>query len=163
VSASGDLAAVSRSPALRSLAGPDAVGAVLDGEVVSREEEAGFARLTLGTETLRVLSDEPVGSRLRVQLLARDLILALEEPAGISVRNSMAARVVAISPDDAHADLVELDIGGPRVVARVTRAATRALGLRPALSLRVLVKSVSVRGYGTGNIAGAGRSRGVDT
>jgi ABC-type molybdate transport system ATPase subunit len=41
---------------------------------------------------------------------------------------------------------VQLDIGGPHVVARITRAATRALGLRPALPLRVLVKSVSVRG-----------------
>jgi molybdate transport system ATP-binding protein len=163
VAASGDLAAVSRSPALRGLAGPDAVGAVLDGEIVAREEEAGFARLQVGTATLRVLSDDPVGSCLRVQLLARDLILALEEPRGISVRNSMAATVVSISPDDAHADLVELDIGGPRVVARVTRAATRSLGLRPALPLHVLVKSVSVRGIGTGTMAGAGRCRGVET
>ena len=81
-----------------------------------------------------------------MQLLARDLILALEEPTGLSVRNSLAATVVSIAPDDAHTDLVQLDIGGPRVVARITRAATRALGLRPALPLRVLVKSVSVRG-----------------
>lgn len=150
VVASGDLAAVCQSPALRELAGPDAVGAVLDGEVVGREEEAGLARLRIGSETLRVVSDEPVGSRLRVQLLARDLILALEEPRGLSVRNSMAATVVSIAPDDVHADLVQLDIGGPRIVARITRAATQALGLRPALPLRVLVKSVSVRGYGSG-------------
>jgi len=150
VVASGDLATVSQGPALRALAGPDAVGAVIDGEIVAREEEAGFARLRIGTETLRVLADEPVGRRLRVHLLARDLILALEEPAGLSVRNSMAATVVSIVPDDAYADLVQLDIGGPRIVARVTRAATRALGLRPALPLRVLVKSVSVRGYGSG-------------
>ena len=65
--------------------------------------------------------------------------------------------------EDAHSDLVELDIGGPRIVARVTRSATRSLGLRPALPLHVLVKSVSVRPMGPGNMAGAGRSRGVDT
>jgi molybdate transport system ATP-binding protein len=146
VAASGELSAVSLDPALRALIGPDAVGAVLDGEIVGREEEAGFARLRLGTGTLRIVSDAPVGQRLRVQLLARDLILALEEPTGLSVRNSLPASVVSIAPDDAHADLVTLDIGGPRIVARITRAATRALGLRPALPLRVLVKSVSVRG-----------------
>ena len=79
-------------------------------------------------------------------LLARDLILALWEPTGLSVRNSIAATVVAIAPDDRHTELVLLDIGGPRVVARVTQAATRQLGLRPGLALRVLVKSVSIRG-----------------
>jgi molybdate transport system ATP-binding protein len=163
VVASGDLATISRSAALRELAGPDAVGAVLDGEIVAREEEAGLARLRVGTATLRVLSDEPVGSRMRVQLLAKDLILALEEPRGLSVRNAIAATVVSVAADDAHSDLVELDIGGPRIVARVTRAATRSLGLRPALPLHVLVKSVSVRPMGPGNMAGAGRSRGVDT
>jgi molybdate transport system ATP-binding protein len=146
VLASGELSAVSLDPALRAVIGAEAVGAVLDGEIVGREEEAGFARIRLGANTLRILSDAPVGRRLRVQLLARDLILALEEPTGLSVRNSLAATVVSIEPDDAHADLVQLDIGGPHVVARITRAATRALGLRPALPLRVLVKSVSVRG-----------------
>ena len=100
---------------------------------------------------------------MRVQLLAKDLILALEEPRGLSVRNAIAATVVSVAADDAHSDLVELDIGGPRIVARVTRAATRSLGLRPALPLHVLVKSVSVRPMGPGNMAGAGRSRGVDT
>jgi molybdate transport system ATP-binding protein len=163
VVASGDLATISRSAVLRELAGPDAVGAVLDGEIVAREEEAGLARLRVGTATLRVLSDEPVGSRMRVQLLAKDLILALEEPRGLSVRNAIAATVVSVAADDAHSDLVELDIGGPRIVARVTRSATRSLGLRPALPLHVLVKSVSVRPMGPGNMAGAGRSRGVDT
>jgi molybdate transport system ATP-binding protein len=146
VAASGELATVCLDPALRSIVGADAIGAVLDGEIVGREDEAGFARLAVGGGTLRIVSDEPVGRRVRVQLLARDLILALWEPTGLSVRNSIAAAVVAIAPDDRHTDLVLLDIGGPRVVARVTQAATRQLGLRPGITLRVLVKSVSIRG-----------------
>jgi molybdate transport system ATP-binding protein len=146
VIAGGDLAAVSLDPALRAIVGPDAIGAVLDGEIVGREDEAGFARLRLGGSTLRIVSDQPAGRRLRVQLLARDLILALEDPVGLSVRNSLAATVLSIAPDDAHTDLVQLDIGGPRVVARITRAATRHLALRPGLALRVLVKAVSIHG-----------------
>jgi molybdate transport system ATP-binding protein len=146
VTASGTLAEVSLHPALRSIVGPEAVGAVLEGEVVGRDEEAGFARLRVGAGTLRILSDEPIGRRLRVQLLARDLILALEEPTGISVRNALPATVVTIAADDRHADLVHLDIGGPRVIARVTQAATRQLGLRSGLPVSVLVKSVSIRG-----------------
>ena len=146
VVASGELATVCLEPILRSIVGPDAIGAVLDGEIVAREEEAGFARLQVGGGTLRIVSDEPVGRCVRVQLLARDLILALWEPTGLSVRNSLAATVVSIARDDRHTDLVLLDIGGPRVVARVTQAATRQLGLQPGLALRVLVKSVSIRG-----------------
>jgi len=146
VIASGELGAVSLDPALRSITGPDAIGAVLDGEIVEREIESGFARLRLGSSELRILSDEPIGRRVRVQLLARDLILALGEPAGLSVRNSMSATVVSVTRDDSHTDLVLLDIGGPQVAARITNAATRDLGVRPGLSLRVLVKSVSIRG-----------------
>ncbi len=146
VIASGELAAVSLDPALRMIVGPDAIGAVLDGEIVGHEAESGFARLRLGENLLRILSDEPVGRRVRVQLLARDLILAIGDPAGLSVRNSMSATVVSVTPDDSHTDLVLLDIGGPQVVARITKASTRDLGVRPGLSLRVLVKSVSIRG-----------------
>jgi len=146
VVASGELATVCLDPALRTIVGPDAIGAVLDGEIVAREEEAGFARLSVGGGTLRIVSDEAVGRRVRVQLLARDLILALWEPTGLSVRNAIAATIVAIAPDDRHTDLVLLDIGGPRIIARVTQAATRQLGLRPGLDLQVLVKSVSIRG-----------------
>jgi len=146
VVASGELAATCLDPALRSIVGPDAIGAVLDGEIVGREDEAGFARLRVGGGTLRIVSDELVGRRVRVQLLARDLILALWETTGLSVRNSLAATVVSIAPDGRYTDLVLLDIGGPRVIARVTQSATRQLGLQPGLELRVLVKSVSIRG-----------------
>ena len=146
VTASGTLAEVSLHPALRSIVGPEAIGAVLEGEVVGREEESGFARLRIGAGTLRIVSDEPVGRRVRVQLLARDLIIALDEPTGISVRNALPARVVSIVPDDRYADLVNLDIGGPRVIARITQAATRQLGLRAGLPVSILVKTISVRG-----------------
>ena len=146
VAASGSLSEVSLDPALRAIVGADSIGAVLDGEIVDRNEDTGLASLGLGTGVLRIVSDLPIGRRVRVQLLARDLILAIGNPVGLSIRNSLAATVLSIAPDDAHTDLVQLDIGGPRILARITRAATRDLGLKPGLSLRALVKSVSVRG-----------------
>jgi molybdate transport system ATP-binding protein len=146
VAASGALGEVSLDPALRAIVGPDAVGAVLEGEVVGRDDATGLARIRLGAGELCVVSGEAAGRRLRVQLLARDLIIALHDPAGLSVRNSLPATIAQILPDDAHTDLVRLDIGGPRVVARITRAATRELALREGLAVRVLVKSVSLSG-----------------
>jgi len=145
VLASGDLATVSLDPALRSIVGAEAIGAVVDGEVAGRDEATGLALVRLGSGTLRMATDCAPGSRLRLRLPARDLILAIEEPKGLSVRNALRATVLEIVGDDPHADLVHLDIGGPRVVARITRAATRELGLRPGVAVWVLVKSVSLR------------------
>jgi molybdate transport system ATP-binding protein len=42
--------------------------------------------------------------------------------------------------------LISIDAGGASLIARVTRAATRELGLRPGLAAWALVKSVSLRG-----------------
>ena len=46
-----------------------------------------------------------------------------------AMRSRAASR--AISADATHTDLVEIDVGGARLLARVTRAATRELGLAP--------------------------------
>ncbi len=146
VLACGELAAVSLDPALRSIVGADAIGAVLDGEITGHDPTSGLALVRVGAAVLRVVADAADGRRVRLRLLARDLILALEEPRGISVRNALRATVQSVEADDRHADLVHLDIGGPRLVARVTRSATRDLELRPGVPVWVLVKSVSLRG-----------------
>lgn len=146
VVANGDIGAVSLAPALRGIVGPDAVGAVLEGTVASVDPGGELARVRVGEHELRMSGRGLVaGRQLRVQLLARDLILALEEPRGISVRNHLRGAVRAITPD-AGADLVEVDIGGATLLARVTREATRELALAPGLPVWVLVKAVSVSG-----------------
>ena len=80
---------------------------------------------------------------MRLQLLARDLILALEEPRGISVRNHLRGTVRSITADGG-ADLVEVDVAGTMLLARITSASTRELQLAPGVPLWVLVKAVSV-------------------
>ncbi|MGH8251110.1 MAG: molybdenum ABC transporter ATP-binding protein [Steroidobacteraceae bacterium] len=146
VLAKGELATVCLDRKLRSIAGPDAIGAVVDGEITGREPDSGLVLLRFGDNTLRIAADLAAGSRVRVRLPARDLIIALEEPRGLSVRNALRATVTAIEADDRLADLVRLDMGGKPVVARITRAATRSLELKPGLAVWVLVKSISLRG-----------------
>jgi ABC-type molybdate transport system ATPase subunit len=51
-----------------------------------------------------------------------------------------------VADDDADTDLVSIDIGGETLLARLTRAATRGLDLRPGLPVWALVKSVTLRG-----------------
>ncbi|HVF18572.1 MAG TPA: TOBE domain-containing protein, partial [Steroidobacteraceae bacterium] len=87
------------------------------------------------------------GARVRVHLLARDIILATQPVDGLSVRNRVQGTISRIASEDRDTDLVDVDIGGAIVVARLTRAASSALGLRVGMSVWVLIKSVSIRGH----------------
>jgi molybdate transport system ATP-binding protein len=148
VIAQGSLNEISLVPALRSIVGPDLVGAVVDGEVTAVDSASGMARLKLGPGALHVAArGVAVGEHVRVQLLARDIILATQAPRGLSVRNELSGRIVGIANDEDETLLVSIDIGGMVVLSRTTREAGAALGLREGLDVWVLVKAVSTRGH----------------
>jgi molybdate transport system ATP-binding protein len=148
VLAQGTLNEVSLVPALRDIVGADSVGAVLDGVVRRVDASAGMADLQVGAGVLNVsVRRVGVGEHVRVQLLARDIILAVEAPRGLSVRNELRGVVVALADDEDEAVLVTVDVGGANVLSRVTRSAVGSLGLRIGLAVWVLVKAVSTRGH----------------
>ena len=146
--AEGPVSELSLRPELQSIVGPDLVGAVLEGVVTRVDPEHGSADLTVGRGTVQVsVRGAPVGSRVRLQILARDVILAAQPVQGLSVRNAIASTVTAISNDDYGAVLVRLDVGGETVLARITQNALQALNLRPGDAVWTLVKAVSTRGH----------------
>ena len=148
VIAQGSLDTISLHPELRAIVGTDAVGAVLTGSIVAADRDTGLAAVRVGNGMLNVsLGQLQPGAEVRVQLLARDIILATHPPTGLSVRNQLAGTIAMIVADDADTDMVHVDIGGALVLARVTRAALQALALRVGLPIWVLVKSVSIRGH----------------
>jgi len=148
VNSEGTVNEMSLRPALQQIVGPDLVGAVIDGTVVRVEPETGSAELAVGRGTLKVsLPDVPVGARMRLQLLARDVILATQPVQGLSVRNALASTVTAMSTDDYGSVSVAVDVGGATVLARITQEALRALNLRPGDAVWTLIKTVSTRGH----------------
>jgi molybdate transport system ATP-binding protein len=148
VLAAGGIHEVSLTPELNAIVGADAVGAVLEGVITAVDVPGGLARLQLGRGTLLVsAADARVGARARVQLLARDLILATHPAHGLSVRNSIAGVVQEIRNDVHETQLVTVDIGGASVLARVTRDAVAALALSAGSPVWVLVKAVSMRSH----------------
>ncbi len=147
--AQGDLGAISLLPEMRAIVGPDAIGAIFTGNVLGRDADSGLLRLRVGQGELQIRADGHTvgtGESLRLQVLARDVIIALEEPRAISVRNHLRGIVTAVAGDDAETDLVSIEIGGAILLARVTHAATRGLELRAGLPVWALVKSVTLRG-----------------
>jgi molybdate transport system ATP-binding protein len=150
VVAAGDVNAVSLTPALRGIVGPDAAGAVVEGRVVAIDAASELATIAIGDDVLRVASRSlALQQSIRVQLLARDLILAIEEPRGLSVRNQLRGRVRSITADGSG-DLIEVDVGGVTLLARITAAATRELRLAPGTAVWVLVKAVSFNPHAIG-------------
>src|SRR5690606_29901338 len=141
----GALDQVSLHPSLRAIIGADAIGAVLLGQVESADENTGLAAVRIGSNLLNVsLRGVRPGVQVRIQLLARDVILATVRPEGLSVRNVLKGIVSRIAADDPDTDLVHVDLGGPVVLARVTRAASAALALRIGTTAWVLVMSPSL-------------------
>jgi molybdate transport system ATP-binding protein len=144
----GTLSEVSLRPELRKIVGPDAVGSVLDGVITRVDSAGGVADLQVGSGILHVgLEDVAVGAHVRVQLLARDIILATQKPQGLSVRNELEGVIAELSPDDYDAVLVKVDVGGAVLLSRITREAASSLGLRPGSRVWGLVKAVSTRGH----------------
>jgi molybdate transport system ATP-binding protein len=145
--AQGNLSDMSLDPNLRAIIGADAVGAIVDGTVLGADQASGLQRVQVGHGELKVHFGKPaaVGAKMRVQLLARDLIVATQPPQHLSVRNSLAGRITAVVSDEHDSDLIAIDVGGTLVMARVTKAATRELGLAAGLAVWALVKTASLR------------------
>jgi molybdate transport system ATP-binding protein len=148
VAAQGPLEDVSLHPELRSIIGPESVGAVLHGTIESADEGAGLAAVRIGENLLQVsLRGARIGSGIRVQLLARDIILATSQPTGLSVRTTLKGKISRIVRDDADSELIFVDLGGAMIMARVTTAAIAALNLHKDMPIYALVKAMSTRGH----------------
>jgi molybdate transport system ATP-binding protein len=148
VLAAGAVGEISLRPELRTVLAPDLVGAVLDGLVTGVDVAGGTAELAIGSGKLQVsLKDVTPGARVRVQLLARDIILATQPIQHLSVRNALLGTVTGITPEEAASVLVQVDVGGPTLLARITEAARAALKLAPGDAVWALVKAVSTRGH----------------
>jgi len=144
----GPVGELSLGRELRSVVAPELVGAVLDGLVMAVDAAGGTAELAIGSGRLQVsLRDAHPGARVRVQLLARDVILATQPVQHVSVRNALLGTVTEITPEDLASVLVKVDVGGPIVLARITESARQALRLAPGDAVWALVKAVSTRGH----------------
>ena len=96
----------------------------------------------------------PAGSTVRARIRARDVMLALERPTGISALNVLAGTITGISAGQGPDALVSLDCGGDRLVARITRRSVETLGLAPGRQVFAVVKAVTFDRGSVGNTSG---------
>ena len=107
-----------------------------------------MTEVAIGGATLRLaLPDVTTGGRVRINILARDVILATIAPQGLSVRNAIAGTLVDLADEAADSVLASVAVADARIVARITRAAVRELALAPGMPVWALVKSASLRAH----------------
>jgi molybdate transport system ATP-binding protein len=145
VRAAGPLAEIATRVDLPLAAREDASG-VLFGTVAGHVAQRRLTAIACGADYVWVprFEVEP-GTRVRLRVPAREVILALDAPGAISVNNILPALVLDMAEDAAtHAALVSLEVGGGQLLARVTLDAADRLNLMPGKRLLALVKAMSV-------------------
>lgn len=85
-----------------------------------------------------------VGERIRMRIRARDIIIALDEPKGLSANNTVAGTISDIRLDEGPFLDVLIDCGGVKLIARITHRSRNRLDLRTGQKVYALIKSVSV-------------------
>lgn len=131
-------------PALAPVLGPRELGALIPAQIVGPESD-GLTRLetSAGPIFLPGIAG-PAGGRVRVRIMAHEVILARERPRGLSAQNILPATVTAIAGDDGPSVMVHLAIGPDPVLARITRRALNELGLAVGQTVHVVLKSMAV-------------------
>ena len=119
---------------------------VLDAVVGAVDEKWHLARMDFSGGSLWARDRGlPVGRRTRIQVLARDVSLALEPPGRSSIQNVLPGNVGALGEDE-HPGLVlvRVDLGGGVLLARLTRRAVAEMGIESGQRVWVQVKTVAL-------------------
>lgn len=122
----------------------DEAEAVVDATVSHHEEQFHLTYLDSPAGSIAV-PGQPLrpGATRRVRIRARDVSIALGYNDQTSILNTFPARIVEMA--EAGPDLMlRLDAGGVALLARVTRKAGTALGLKPDMKVFAQVKGVAL-------------------
>ncbi|WP_298828976.1 molybdenum ABC transporter ATP-binding protein [uncultured Piscinibacter sp.] len=126
----------------------DDAGVVLDATIGERDARWQLVRLDVDGEACRLWTRDqglPVGRRVRLRVLARDVSLTRTPQTGTSIGNQLRGTIEAIA-DDAHPALalVRVRVGAAPVVARLTRRSAHALELAVGMPVWAQVKTVAL-------------------
>jgi molybdate transport system ATP-binding protein len=119
-------------------------GALIEAVVERHDDSYGLTSLISRAGTWRVprISAEP-GKTVRMQIRARDVMIARQRPEEMSALNVMPAVVQEIGAMAGPGVEIKLDCKGEALVARLTRYSAERLALRAGVPVFAIVKSVS--------------------
>jgi molybdate transport system ATP-binding protein len=121
----------------------------LDGVVQASDEAYGLVTLKVrGGSLTAPAAPARIGERRRIRVIAGDVSLAREAPGPSSIVNILPARIVSTKPVDSNEVVVVVALGadgaGARLLSRLTRKSSEALGLAAGSSVFAQVKAVAL-------------------
>jgi molybdate transport system ATP-binding protein len=144
VAAIGPTAQIMGRIDLFPLTGRAEAGAILATRVAGHDDKFGLTVLRAAAGELRVPHlDLPIGATLRVRIRARDVMIALESPTGLSALNVLPGSIAEIAGGDGPIVQMRLDCAGEALVARLTRRSVETLGLVPGKQVHAVIKSIA--------------------
>jgi molybdate transport system ATP-binding protein len=144
VAAVGPTATIMGRIDLFPLTGRAEAGAILATRVAGHDASFGLTVLRAAAGELRVPHlDLPVGSALRIRIRARDVMIALQPPEGLSALNVLPGTVIEIGHADGPIVEMRLDCAGEALIARLTRRSVETLGLAPGCPVYAVIKSIA--------------------
>ncbi len=164
VAASGAPAAVMSRLDLFPLAGQPEAGAMLATTIAGEDARFGLTVLRTAAGELRVPHlDLAVGTALRVRIRARDVMIALVRPEGLSALNVLPGTVAEIGAADGPVVEIRLDCAGEPLIARLTRRSIETLGLLPGRPVYAVIKSIAFDSHAfAGTLPGGGGGADAD-
>lgn len=145
VAAVGPTAEIMHRLDLFPLTGRAEAGAIIEAVVEGHDERFGLTQLRsrAGAWKLPRL-DVAVGTRVRLRVRARDVMLAGQRPPELSALNIHPGVVVDMSAGDGPIVEIRLDCNGETLIARITRYSVEHLGLGRGKTVYALIKSVAL-------------------
>lgn len=112
-------------------------------EAQGTPNEASAVRTRAGVE---LHTPWPVadGERLRLALRAEDIVIGLDRPGRLSARNVLPGEVLRID-ENGDDRLVQVQVGGDRLAAKLTASAVRDLELEAGSAVYLIIKSQALR------------------
>lgn len=144
LAASGALSDILSDPAAVPLLGVREAGAVLNATVTKRDED-GLATLQISGGNLCLPGvSAPIGSQVRIRILAQDVILSNRVPEGLSAINVLETVVHDIHIGDGPGAAISLQAGDDRILARITSRSVTRLGLHKGGTCYAILKATAV-------------------
>ncbi|WP_375573514.1 molybdenum ABC transporter ATP-binding protein [Ahrensia marina] len=115
--------------------------------LVMKNSSDGLSELALAGGRLFVPQvDAPLGWVLQVEIAARDVMLSLQPPEGLSALNVLACQITELRASGTNPSAVDvmLACGEDSLVAQVTRRSVEQMGLQPGLGVYAVIKSVAL-------------------
>ncbi len=121
------------------------IGAVVEATIGAKDSEWNLVRVDFAGGSLWAPDPGlPLGRRVRLRVLARDVSLAVQ-PAQSSIQNLLQGHVEAIGKDQHPGlTLVRIRVGQTALLARLTRRAAAALEVQPGIHIWAQIKSVAL-------------------